>query len=176
MSELLHLDMPNLGAIEKEYLCRAVDSGFVSTIGPFVSEFEQKFAAALGATGAVAVQSGTAALHMALHELKIGPGDEVIVPALTFVATVNPVRYVGATPIFADVDPATWTIDPASVEALITPRTRAIIPVHLYGTPCAMTEIMDCATRNGLQVIEDATESLGATYEGRQTGTIGALG
>ena len=175
-NELIHLDTPNVGELEKEYLCKAVDSTYVSTIGPFVNEFEDSFARFLGTEKAVGTQSGTAALHMAMVEEKIGPGDEVIVPALTFVATVNPVMYVGATPVFADVDAATWNISPASIEAAVTPKTKAIIPVHLYGNPCAMAGIMDIAVRHNLLVIEDATESAGATYRGRYTGTLGHWG
>ena len=172
----IYLDAPNIGEREKEFLCRAVDSGFVSTIGPFVEEFEHRFADYLSLSRTVSVQSGTAALHMALYELGIAPGDEVIVPALTFIASVNPVSYVGATPVFVDVDRDTWTIDPLQIENAITANTRAIIPVHLFGNPCDMDAIMAVAHRHDLFVIEDATESLGATFKNRQTGTIGDLG
>jgi perosamine synthetase len=176
MSEHILLDAPNLGNLEKEYLNRALDSNFVSTVGPFVPEFETKFASYLDTGGAVAVQSGTAAIHMALYELGIKASDEVIVPAITFIATVNPIVYVGATPVFVDIDRDTWNIDPREVRKAITPRTKAIIPVHLYGNPCAMGEIMDIAQQYGLSVIEDATESLGATYNGKMTGAIGHIG
>jgi perosamine synthetase len=124
----------------------------------------------------VAVQSGTAAIYMALHELGIGPGDEVIVPSLTFAATVNPVLYAGATPAIVDVDARTWNIDPVKIKQAITKKTKAIIPVHLYGNPCDMDTITAMARENGLYVIEDATESLGAKYEGKDTGTIGNFG
>lgn len=177
MSNLqLLLDAPNVGALEKDYLCRAVDSGYVSTIGPFVNEFETGFATYIKSPLAVSTQSGTAALHIALHELGIGPGDEVIVPVLTFIATVNPVIYVGATPIFVDIDPATWTIDPAQLLSKISSRTKAIIPVHLFGAVCDMAPIMAIAKEYGLFVIEDATESLGSTYSGDYTGTFGDYG
>jgi perosamine synthetase len=173
----IELDAPNLGVLEKEYLTKAIDSGYVSTAGPYVPEFESKFAAYLGANSfCVAVQSGTAALHMALYELGIKEGDEVIVPALTFVATVNPVVYVGATPVFVDIDCRTWNIDPQEIEKAITPKTRAIIVVHLYGNPCNMAAIMAIALKHGLMVIEDATESLGATFKGKMTGTFGQFG
>lgn len=172
----IHLDDPNVGEREKEYLLKAVESNYLSTAGPFVPEFEERFANYLQTGYCVATQSGTAALHMALYELGIKAGDEVIVPALTFVATVNPVRYVGATPVFVDVDSTTWNMDPEKIEETITPRTRAIIPVHLYGNPCNMEEIMKIAGKYGLFVIEDATESLGALYRGRMTGTIGHIG
>lgn len=176
MSNGISLDAPCLGEREKDFLCRAIDSGFVSTIGPFVDQFETGIASFLRSPGAVSVQSGTAALHVALHALGIGPGDEVIVPALTFIATVNPVRYVGATPVFVDVDRDSWTIDTTAIVRAITPRTRAIIPVHLYGNPCDMAAIMAIARTHGLFVVEDATESLGATFDSRQTGTFGDFG
>lgn len=172
----LYLDSPNLGELEKEYILKALDSNFVSTIGPFVPEFEEKFAKYLRVTSCVAVQSGTAAIHAALYELGIKEGDEVIVPAITFVATVNPIVYCGATPVFVDIDKYTWDIDPKEIEKSITSKTKAIIPVHLYGNPCDMDEIMKISEKYGLYVIEDATESLGAEYKGRMTGTIGHIG
>jgi perosamine synthetase len=176
MSKEIFLDAPNVGDLEKDYLCRAIDSGYISTIGPFVSEFEDKFAGYLGTEKAVSTQSGTAAIHIALHELGISKGDEVIVPALTFIATVNPVMYVGATPVFIDVDINTWDIDPDEIEENITEKTKAILLVHLYGNPCNMEQIMKIAERHNLYVIEDATESLGATYKGKFTGTFGDFG
>jgi len=172
----IELDAPNVGELEKEYLNRCIDSSFVSTYGPFVPEFEEKFAKYLGVRKAVSTQSGTAAIHIALYELGIGPGDEVIVPVLTFVATVNPVMYVGATPVFVDVDLKTWNINPYEVEKVITSHTKAIIPVHLYGNPCDMDALMDISKRYGIPIIEDATESLGATYKGKYTGTFGKFG
>ncbi|HBF39619.1 MAG TPA: aminotransferase DegT [Firmicutes bacterium] len=176
MSNSILLDAPNLGALEKTYLNKALDSNYVSTVGPFVPEFETKFASYLKAGGAVAVQSGTAAIHMALYELGIKAGDEVIVPAITFIATVNPIVYVGATPIFVDIDSNSWNIDPKALRKAITPKTKAIIPVHLYGNPCNMAEIMDIAKQYGLFVVEDSTESLGASYGGKATGIFGDMG
>lgn len=170
------LDAPNIGDLEKEYVVRALESGYVSSVGPMVSEFEERFAAYVGAPYAVATVNGTAALHLALRLLGIGPGDEVIVPALTFIATANPVLYVGATPVVVDVDPLTWNIDPAEVERAITKRTRAIILVHLYGNPADMQRIMELARNHGLYVVEDATEALGSTYKGRHAGTFGHIG
>jgi len=172
----LELDAPNIGKLEKRYINKAIDSGFVSTFGPFVSEFERKFSKCLGINKSVSTQSGTAAIHIALHELGIGKGDEVIVPVLTFIATVNPVIYVGAKPIFVDVDVKTWNIDFREIEKKITKKTKAIIPVHFYGNPCNMEEIIRIAKRYNLYIIEDATESLGAKYKGRYTGTFGDLG
>lgn len=176
MSRTIHLDAPNIGEGEKRWLNRAVESGYVSTAGPFVPNFEERCARYLGVPRAVSTQSGTAALHAALHELGIGPGDEVIVPALSFIASVNPIAYVGARPVFADIDERTWNIDPAAVERKITKRTKAVIPVHLYGNPCDMDRIMDCAAAHRLYVVEDAAESLGARYRGRFTGAFGDLG
>lgn len=170
------LDWPNIGELEKRYVLEAMDSGYVSTAGPLVQEFEKRFAAYLAIEHAVAVMNGTSGLHLALKLLGIGPGDEVIVPALTFIATVNPVTYVGATPVVVDVCPDTWTIDPLQIEGAIGPRTRAIIPVHLYGNPAHMEAVMDIAERYGLYVIEDATEALGATYFEKPVGTIGHIG
>lgn len=172
----IKLDDPNLGDLEKEYILKAIDSNYVSTAGPFVPEFEEKFARYLNVNSCVSVQSGTAAIHMALYELGIGAGDEVIVPAITFIATVNPIVYCGGTPVFVDVDANTWNIDPEKIEKAITPKTKAIIVVHLYGNPCDMDKIMKIAEEHGLYVIEDATESLGAIYKGKYTGTIGHMG
>lgn len=176
MYKQISLDAPNIGELEKEYIDKAIDSGYVSTIGSYVSEFEEKFARYLEAKGAVATQSGTAAIHIALSELGIGKDDEVIVPVLTFVATVNPVVYVGAQPVFVDVDSHTWNIDPKEIEKAVTDRTKAIIPVHIYGNACDMDEVLNIAKRHNLYVIEDATESLGVKYKNRYTGTFGDMG
>jgi len=176
ISKNIYLDAPSLGVAEKKYLVRAIDSGYVSSAGGFVNEFEDRFSRYVGAKKSVSTQSGTSALHMALYELGIGKGDEVIVPATTFIASVNPVVYVGAKPVFADIDEQTWNIDPEQVERLLNKRTKAIIPVHLYGNPCDMDSIMKVAGRYHLHVIEDATESLGAKYKKRHTGTFGDFG
>ncbi|MEW5898334.1 MAG: LegC family aminotransferase [Bacillota bacterium] len=170
------LDAPNIGELEKQYVFRALESGYVSSIGPLVGEFEERFARYVGTRYAVATVNGTAAIHLALRLLGIGPGDEVIVPALTFIATANPVVYAGATPVVVDVDPLTWNIDPDEVERAVTGRTRAVIPVHLYGNPPDMSRLMDIARRYCLYVIEDAAEALGATYNGKHVGTFGEIG
>ncbi|MCL5935526.1 MAG: LegC family aminotransferase [Firmicutes bacterium] len=172
----IYLDAPNIGELEKKYVIHALESGYVSSVGPMVTEFEERFASYVGAPYAVATVNGTAALHLALRLLDIGPGDEVIVPDLTFIATANPVLYVGATPVVVDVDPLTWNIDPAEVEKAITKHTRAIIPVHLYGNPVDIQRIMELARNHGIYVVEDATEALGSTYKGRHTGTFGDIG
>ncbi len=172
----IYLDSPNVGELEKKYLERCIDSGFVSTHGPFVSEFENKSAELLGCATTVSVQSGTAGLHIALYELGIGKGDEVIVPVLTFAATANAIKYVGAKPIFADVDPATWNISPAAIRGCITSKTKAIMAVHLYGNPCKMDEIFEIAKQYDLYLIEDAAESLYSKFNEKQTGTFGDFG
>lgn len=172
----VYLDDPNLGNLEKKYLTKAIDTNFVSVVGPFVPEFEEKFAGYIGAKKAVSTQSGTAALHIALYELGIGEGDEAIVPDLTFIATINPILYAGATPVIVDVSPKTWNIEAEEIEKAINKKTKALIPVHLYGNPCNLDEIIEIAKEHHLFVIEDATESLGASYKGRQTGTFGDFG
>lgn len=173
MCKKIYLDDPNVGELERKYLNNAIDKGYVSAFGPLVSEFEETFAKYLGVKKAVSTQSGTAATHMVLHELGIGNADEVIVPALTFIATVNPIIYVGAQPVFVDVDMETWNIDPKEIEKAITKKTKAIIPVHLYGNPCNMDEILNLAKDKDIYVIEDTTESLGARYKEGYTGTFG---
>lgn len=172
----LLLDAPNLGEREKNRLTECVDSTYVSTAGPFVPEFEESFARYVGSCSAVAVQSGTAALHIALVELGVGPGDEVVVPALSFVASVNPILYTGATPVLVDVDPNSWTLNIEKVKEVITPRTKVLLPVHLYGNPCEMDSLLACAASKNVAVLEDATESLGALWQGRPTGTLGEYG
>lgn len=176
MSKKTYLDDPCLGNLEKERVLSAIESGYVSTFGPFVAEFEQELAGFLDVKKVLAVQSGTAAIYLSLLELGIGPGDEVIVPALTFAGTVNPVLYVGATPVFVDVDPLTWNIDVSRLRDLVTDKTRAVICVHLYGNPCDMDFLQEFVRTYDLSLIEDATESLGATYAGKMTGTYGEAG
>ena len=172
----IELDAPNLGKLEKNYLNKTIDTGYVSTFGPFILEFEKKFARYLSVKNAVSTQSGTAALHISLYELGVGLGDEVIVPDLTFAATVNPIIYTGAKPVFVDVDIKTWNISPENIERAVTKRTKAVIPVHLFGNPCDMDKLMKIAKRHNFFIIEDATESLGAKYKGKYTGTFGELG
>lgn len=144
-------------------------------LGPKVEAFEADFAAYCQTRFAFGVNSGTSALHLALLAAGVGPGDEVITVSYTFVATVAAVRYTGATPIFVDIDPLTCNIDPAKIEAAITPRTRVIMPVHLYGTCADMVPILDIARRHQLIVIEDAAQAVGAEYRGRRAGSMGDL-
>lgn len=176
MSDRIEFDAPDIGAIEKEYVCAAIDSGFVSSFGPLVGEFEQQFAELVGVPRAVAIQSGTAAMHMALYALGIKEGDEVILPSTTFAATLHAVLYVKATPVIVDVDPQTWCLSVDAFKAAISPKTKAVIPVHLYGNACDMQTITSIAASRGIFVVEDATESLGALILGRHLGTWGDIG
>ena len=164
---------PSIGGREAWYVLDAVRSGWNQKWSGYIEAFEKGFAAYLGAAHALTTSCCTGALHIALLALDIGPGDEVIVPDLTWVATANAVVYVGATPVFADIEADTWCLDPASFEALITPRTRAVIVVHLYGHPAPMDRIMDIARRHNLRVIEDAAPAIGAEVRGQKVGTFG---
>ncbi len=144
-------------------------------LGPEVAAFEEEFAAFCGVRHVVGVDSGTAALHLALRILGVGPGDEVITTTYTFIATAEVVSLVGARPVFVDVDPRTYNMDPAKLEAAITPRTRAVIVVHLAGQPADMDPMLEVARRHGLPVVEDAAQAHGASYKGRPVGTFGDL-
>lgn len=161
---------------EIENNLRTVMAGGNYIMGPQVKEFEQQFAKYLGSDNVVSCNSGTDALHLALRALRIGPGDEVITTPFTFVATTEAIGMVGATPVFVDVDLNTYNIDPSLIEAKITERTKAILPVHLYGRPCNMPAIMAIARKYNLKVIEDCAQATGATWLGRKIGTIGDVG
>jgi dTDP-4-amino-4,6-dideoxygalactose transaminase len=154
---------------------RVLASGFY-VLGPEVEGFEREFASFCGADHAVCVNSGTSALHLALLAAGIGPGDEVIAPAMTFVATVAAVHYTGATPVLVDVEPGTWTIDASRLAAAITPRTRAIIPVHLYGLLADMDAVREIGQRTGAVVIEDAAQAHGASDGSKRAGNLGEIG
>jgi dTDP-4-amino-4,6-dideoxygalactose transaminase len=143
--------------------------------GPATSEFEAKFAAYCGVDHCVTLNSGTSALHLALRCLDVGPGDEVVTVSMTFIATAWAISYVGATPVFVDIDPVRRTLCPDKLEAAITPRTKAIIPVHLYGMPAEMDRIVAIAERHGLPVIEDAAQAHGARYRGKRVGQFGQI-
>lgn len=144
-------------------------------LGPEVEAFERDFAAYCGAGHAVGVNSGTSALHLALLALGVGPGDEVVTTPFTFVATAWAISYCGATPVFADIQPDTFLLDPKAAEKAITPRTKAILPVHLYGQPADMEAFQDLARCKGLPLVEDAAQAHGATYKGRRTGSLGTI-
>ncbi|HEX2755120.1 MAG TPA: DegT/DnrJ/EryC1/StrS family aminotransferase [Candidatus Limnocylindrales bacterium] len=179
---------PTIGGNAAAYLQACLDTNYVSSVGPFVERFETEFAAAVGSRFAVACASGTAAIHLALRVLGVGPGDEVFVPTLTFVASANPVAYVGATPVFVDSEEATFNLDPALVVGELDRRARlglrqpaAIEVVDLVGHPAAIEPIVEAAEWHGVTVFEDASEALGATYVGgtyggRHVGTIGRVG
>ena len=166
---------PSLGKEELNNVTEAVKSGWISSKGKFIPEFEEKFAQYCEVKYGVAVSNGTAAIHLALTALVIRERDEVIVPALTFIATANTVRYTGAKPVFVDSHPDYWCIDPQKIEEKITSKTKAIIPVHLYGHPCDMEPIMKIAKKYNLYVIEDAAEAHGAEYKGKKVGSFGDI-
>lgn len=167
---------PSLTGNELAYVTDCVTSSWISSIGAYIPRFENEFARFCGVKHGIATSNGTTALHLALAICGIGAGDEVIVPSLTFVATANAVVYTGATPVFVDSEPRTWNIDPDDVARKITPRTKAIIPVHLYGHPANMDAINDLARAHNLFVIEDAAEAHGAEYKGRRTGALAHIG
>ncbi len=173
MSEFIPPAKPIIGDEERAAVDRVLRSGMVAQ-GPEVAAFEQEFAAHfVQGRPVVAVNSGTAGLHLGLLACGVGPGDEVIVPSFTFAATGNSVALTGATPVFADIEPETFTLDPASVEAAITPRTKGIMPVHLYGHPARMRELGEIARRRGVALYEDAAQAHGAALDGRPVGTFG---
>ncbi len=164
---------PVFAGREKEYVADCMESGWISSAGKYVDQFEERFAEFCGVRHAVACCNGTVALHLALVALGVGAGDEVIVPTLTFVATANAVTYCGARPVFVDSEAGTWNIDPALVEALITPRTKGIIAVHLYGQPADMDALREIAGRHDLFLVEDAAEAHGASDKQRPAGSLG---
>jgi perosamine synthetase len=167
--------VPDLSGNEEKYVVEAVRSSWISSKGAFVQRFEKEFAELCETRTSIGVCNGTVALHLALLALDVRPGDEVLVPSLTYVATANAVRYVGAEPVFVDVDPGTWCIDPTRLEASITRRTRGIIAVHLYGHPADMDVINHIAAVHGLWVVEDAAEAHLARYKGRPAGRLAPL-
>jgi perosamine synthetase len=165
---------PDLSGNELEYVTECISSSWISSNGRFIEEFENRVAEFVGCRYAVATCNGTAALHLALVSLGVKPGDEVIVPTLTYVATANAVTYCGARPVFADCDPRTWNLCPEAVRRLLSRKTRGIIPVHLYGLPCDMEPLRELAYEHNLWILEDAAESLGARYAGRPVGSFGS--
>lgn len=173
---MIPLCIPEIKGNEWKYIKDCLDTNWVSSAGSYVDKFENDFADFIEAKNAIVTMNGTASLELALRTLGIGIGDEVIVSSLTFISPVNAIRYVGAEPVFVDVCRDTWVMDANKIEELITPKTRAIIPVHIYGHPVDMDKVMEIAKKHNLFVIEDSTESLGSTYKGRATGTIGHIG
>jgi len=173
---MIHVCEPSLTELEKKYVHEALENNWLSSTSPPVQLFEEAFARRFGVRHAVAVNSGGSALFLSLWTLGVRSGDEVILPAFTMVATAGAVTQCGATPVFVDSEPDTGNIDPAQIEARITPRTKAIVPVHIYGHPCDMDAIRQIARDYALVVVEDAAEAHGALYKGRPAGTLGEAG
>lgn len=176
------LSPPHLGELEQHFLAAALESNWVAPVGPQIDAFEREFAETVGAPFAVALSSGTAALHLALREVGVGPGDTVFVSTLTFVASVNPIVYLGATPVFIDSERSSWNMDPALLEEALASHARrgklpkAVVLVHLYGQTADVAPIAAACARYGVALVEDAAEALGATYRGRAAGTFGRCG
>lgn len=164
---------PDLSGRESAYVNECLRTNWISSKGRFIGDFEAAFARFIGRRHAVATCNGTVALHLALSALGVGPGDEVIVPSLTYVASANAVAYCGARPVFADIDPSTWCLSVDSVARLISPQTRGIMAVHLYGHPCDMRPLLALAQARGLWVLEDCAEAHGSAYAGRLAGSFG---
>lgn len=172
-----HVKWPVIGPEDREAVLRVLDRGVLS--GPFAPEvrgLEQEWAAYLGSKWCVTTNSGTAAIHVALAAAGVGPGDEVVVPAFTFVATALAVLHQGAVPVFVDIEPRTFGMDPRLLEAAITPRTKAVMPVHIHGTPCDLDAIVEICQRRGVTLVEDAAQAHGSTHRGKKLGTFGKLG
>lgn len=170
------INKPSITALEIEYVNDAVSNGWGEKCYDYIYRFQNDFAAYQGSSFALATSSCTGAIHLALMALGVKAGDEVIVPDITWIASVEPVLYIGATPVFIDVLEDSWCIDPAKIEEAITPKTKAIIPVHLYGNVCDMEAIMDIAKKYNLVVLEDSAEGLGSEFKGRKAGSIGHAG
>jgi dTDP-4-amino-4,6-dideoxygalactose transaminase len=182
MNRRIFLSTPHMGGDEASLVREVFDSNWIAPLGPQVDAFEREFADLVGSKHAAALSSGTAALHLALILAGVGPGDEVLASTLTFSATINPIRYQGATPVLVDSDATTWNIDPALVAEAIESRVKAghrpkaVIPVHLYGQCADIDPIAEACARHGIVMIEDAAEALGASYKGRAPGSMGATG
>ncbi|MFF2483234.1 aminotransferase class I/II-fold pyridoxal phosphate-dependent enzyme [Paenibacillus sp. NPDC058071] len=182
MNQRILLSPPHIGPLEQGYVEEAFRTNWIAPLGPHVDRFEQELAERVGARGAVALSSGTAAIHLALRLLNVGPGDRVFVSSLTFVASVNPIRYEGAEPVFIDSDRETWNMSPQALARALEDGKRigrlpkAVIVVHLYGQSADMDAILGLCDEYGIPVIEDAAESLGSTYRDRASGTLGQFG
>jgi dTDP-4-amino-4,6-dideoxygalactose transaminase len=180
--ERVYMSSPHMSGLERQYVADAFATNWIAPVGPHVDAFEREFRAAVGACHAVAVSSGTAALHLALRLVGVGPGDEVLVSTFTFAASVNPILYLGATPVLIDSEPRSWNMDPALLAETLQQRARvgrrpkAVIVVHIYGQSADMDPIMAVCREHDVPVVEDATEALGATYKASRPGTIGTVG
>ena len=175
MSNFIPVNEPLLDGNEKKYLLECIESGWISSEGPFIKEFEQKFAARVGRKHGIAVTNGTSAIDAAVDALGIGPGDEVIMPTFTIISCITQIVRCGAIPVLVDSDSVTWNMDVTQIEARITARTKAIMVVHIYGLPVDMSPVLDIAKRHGLKVIEDAAEMHGQTYKGKPCGSFGDI-
>ncbi len=175
-SRIIPVCEPTLGGNEANYVLDCLESNWISSAGKYIPLFEEKFAAECDCKYGVACANGTVALHLALAALGLEPGDEVILPTFTMIATINAVSYTGASPVLIDSEPATWNMDVAQLADKITPKTKAVIPVHTYGHPVDMAPLMELADKHGFFVLEDAAEAHGAEYKGRRAGGLGHAG
>lgn len=175
MTGFIPVNEPLLDGNEKKYLLECIESGWISSEGPFVKEFENKFAVRVGRKHGIAVCNGTAALDAAVEALGIGPGDEVIMPTFTIISCINQIMRSGAIPVLVDSNPITWNMDVSQIEGKITPRTKAIMIVHIFGLPVDVAPVLDISKRYGLKVIEDAAEMHGQTYRGKPCGSFGDI-
>lgn len=175
-SKIIPVCEPTLGGSEIKYVLDCLESNWISSAGKYIPIFEEKFAAECGCKYGAACANGTVALHLALAALGLEPGDEVILPTFTMIATINAVVYTGATPVLIDSEPHTWNMDVEQLADKITPKTKAIVPVHTYGHPVDMDPVMDLAGKHGIFVLEDAAEAHGAEYKGRRAGGLGHAG
>lgn len=175
MTDFIPVNVPLLIGNEKKYLAECIETGWISSEGPFVKKFEEQMARRCERKYGVAVANGSAALDIAVAALELNPGDEVILPTFTIISCAASIVRAGATPVVVDCDPQTWNMRPVQVEAAITPRTKAIMAVHIYGLPVDMDPILDLAQKHSLRVIEDAAEAIGQTYKGRACGGMGEL-
>ncbi|MHC1682473.1 MAG: LegC family aminotransferase [Clostridiaceae bacterium] len=173
---MIPLCIPEVSGNEWNYIKDCLDTNWVSSVGSYVDKFEEEFKKYLNSENAIVTMNGTAALELALRTLNIGVGDEVIISSFTFISPVNTIKYVGAEPVFVDVCKDTWVMDAEKIEELITEKTKAILPVHLYGHPVDMDKVLEIAKKYNLYVIEDATEALGSEYKGKKVGAIGDIG
>ncbi len=175
MSDFIPVNEPLLDGNEKKYLLECIETGWISSEGPFIKEFEQKFAARMGRKHAIAVCNGTAAIDAAVEALGIGPGDDVIMPTFTIISCIAQIVRNGGNPVLVDSDPITFNMDVRQIEAKITPRTKAIMIVHIFGLPVDVDPLLDIAKRHGLKVLEDAAEMHGQTYKGKPCGSFGDI-
>ena len=175
-TEKISITKPSISSLEIEYVNDAITNGWGSKCYDYIYRFEKEFASYQAISNAIATSSCTGAIHLALMALGIKAGDEVIVPDITWIASVEPILYIGATPVFIDILPDTWCIDPLKIEAAITAKTKAILPVHVYGNLCDMDAILSIAKKHNLVVLEDAAEGLGSEYKGRKAGSMGDAG